>query len=291
MKWKKSALIILYLIFVLILFLIIFSCTTKNPTIRNEIKKRIDYTINQGTGYFQNNQIEKALASFTEAYELAISIDDIERIIKSSLKLIEVYIFLNQPDKAFPLLTSCKKIAEKEKMQNYYSPIFYFFAKYYELKQNMDNAIAMYKEAIAKANKDIDKAIALNGLGLLYLRQKNYDNALTYFNEAYKINKKLKNYDQLANNSYNIAQCYLNKKEFSKSLDYALEALDYDKITENPYNILDDCKLLAKIYEYLNNIESAIYYITKALNIAQIIAKDQVQFLNGELKRLQSLIK
>lgn len=283
--------ILLIFVFILLILLLLSGCTTKNPTIRNDIKKKIDYQISQGIGYFQTNQIEKAISAFSEAYDLAITIDDLDRIIKTSLKLCEVYLFSNQPDKAFPLLTSCKKLAEREKLENYYSQIFYFFAKYYEAKQNLDNAIAMYKEAITRSKNNLDKAIALNGLGLLYLKTKKFDEALTYLVQAYDINKKLKNYDQLANNAYNIAQVYLNKKEFSKSLEYALQALDYDKITENQYNILEDCKLLARIYEYLNNIDAAIYYLTKAINIAQIIAKDQVQYLNSELKRLQALIK
>ncbi len=286
---KKEKLI--FILIIIFIFFFYFSCSAKNPTIRSDIKKKIDYLITQGNGYFLSGQVEKALANFSDAFDLATTIDDVDRIIKTSLKLIEVYIYLNQPDKAFPLLTSCKKLAEKEDKKNFFSQIFFFFGKYYELKQNLDNAIANYKESINKATNEIDKAIAMNGLGLLYLKSKKYDEALPYLLEAYKINKKQKNYDQLANNCFNISQCYLNKKDFSKSLEYALEALNCDKISENQFNILEDCKLLAKIYEYMNNIEMAIYYMTKAINIAQIIAKDQVQFLTSELKRLQGLIK
>ncbi len=278
---------------ILILFIVIsaFSCTAENSTIRNEIKKKIDYSINQGTSYFQNGQIEKAIGSFTEAYELATMIDDSERVVKASLKLIEVYIYINQAEKAYQILVFIKKIIEKENLKKYLSQLHFFYAKYYELKQNFDNSIANFKEAISSATNDLDKSLALNGLGLLLLKQKKFDEALNYFIQAYNINKKLKNYDQLGNNAFNIAQCYLNKKELSKSLSFALEALEYDKFAENPYNILEDCKLIAKIYEYLNNLELAIYYITKAINIAQIIAKDQVQFLSNELKRLQSMNK
>ncbi|MEJ5272616.1 MAG: tetratricopeptide repeat protein [Spirochaetota bacterium] len=290
MKKNSSKIIkFIYLFLVLLIVIYSFSCSAKNPTIRNDIKKKIDYLIGQGIGYFNNNQMDKAINAFIEAYELSITIDDTEKIIKSSLKLIEIYLFLNKLDLAYPYLIFVKRICEKEKMEKYYSQIFFQYAKYYEIKNNIDNAIANYKEAINLAKNDLDKAIALNGIGLLFLKLKNYDESLVYLNQAYKINKKLKNYIQLANNAYNIAQCYLNKKEFSKSLQYALEALDYDKIAENQYNILEDCKLIAKIYEYMNNIENAIYYITKALNIAQIIAKDQVQYLTAELKRLQSL--
>ncbi len=289
MKKIKKLVIILIIINLILLFLL--SCSTKNPTIRDDIKKKIDYSINEGLSYFQKNQIEKAINSFTQAYELATTIDDVDRIIRASLKLIEVYIFINQPDKAFPFLISAKKLAEKEEIEKYFSPIFYFLARFYELKQDLDNAIAIYKEAINSAKNDLDKSIALNGLGLLFLKQKKFDDALLYLEKAYKINKKLKNYDQLSNNSFNMAICYFNKKDYDKSLQYALEALKYDKLSENSLNILEDCKLLAKIYEYLNNIETALYYITKALNIAQIIAKDQVQFLEEEQKRLESLLK
>lgn len=292
MKKKQLSLLfnnIFFIIFILFL-LFSFSCSSRNPTIKSDIKKKIDYLINQANGYFQNNQIDKALTTLNEAYQLSISIDDIDRIVKSSLKLVEIYIFVNQPDKAYFLIIFCKKIVEKENKKNYLSSIFFYLAKYYEIKQKLDDAIASYKEAISKATNNLDKSIALNSLGLLYLKSSNFDEALNYLLQAYKINQKLKNYIQLANNAYNIAICYLNKKEFLKSLTYALNALEYDKISENPYNILADCKLLAKIYEALNDIESAIYYISKALNIAEIIAKDQIEFLTLELQRLQNIL-
>jgi len=285
---KKGKIVLLLLILVLLLFS--FGCSAKNPTIKSDIKKKIDYLIGQGIGYFNGNQIDKAISTFSEAYELSLTIDDTERIIKTSLKLIEIYIYINQPDKAYTYLTFIKKLSEKEKMEQFYSAIFFQYAKYFELIKDIDNAIASYKEAIKSSKKDIDKSIALNGLGLLYLRLNKYDESLTYLNEAYKINKKLKNYIQLANNAYNIAQCYFLKKEFSKSLDYAFEALKYDKISENQYNIFEDLKLIAKIYEYMKNIESAIYYLTKAINIAKVIAKDQLDYLISELQRLQSLL-
>jgi len=281
----------IFLVFLsLVLLIFNLSCSTKNPTIKSDIKKKIDYLIDQGTGYFSENQIDKAILTFKEAYELSLTIDDTERIINTALKLIEIYLYIHQPDKAYIYLTFIKNLSEREKMLQYYSAIFFQYAKYYELTKDIDNAIANYKEAIKSSKKDIDKSIALNGLGLLYLRLNRYDESLIYLNDAYKINKKLKNYIQLANNAYNIAQCYFFKKEFSKSLDYAFEALKYDKVSENQYNIFEDLKLIAKIYEYMKNIESAIYYLIKAINIAQVIAKDQIEYLNNELQRLQSLL-
>ncbi|MFN3410591.1 MAG: tetratricopeptide repeat protein [Exilispira sp.] len=285
MRINKIFLFLLILIF----FIINVSCSAKNPTIKNDIKKKIDYLITQGNTYFATNQLEKAISTFIEAYNLSITIDDLDRIIKTSLKLAEVFIFKNEPDKALTYLIQAKKISEKEKLKIYYSQIFFFYARYYELNKNYKQSIENYEKAISFASNDLDKSIALNGIGLFYLKMKEYDESLKYLNEAYKINTKLKNYIQLANNSYNIAICYFNKNDFSKSLQYALEALKYDKISENQFNILEDCKLIAKIYEKINDIENAIYYITKAINIAQVIAQDQVKYLLSELERLQKL--
>lgn len=286
--YKKIKIFLLILILVFLLFS--FGCSAKNTTIKSDIKKKIDYLLGQGIGYLNGNQIDKAISTFTEAYELSLTIDDAERIIKTCLKLIETYIQLNRPDKAYGYLAFIKKLSEKEKLEQYYSAIFFQYAKYFELIKDFDNAIISYKEAIRTSKKDIDKSIALNGLGLLYLRLNKYDESLTCLNEAYKINKKLKNYIELANNAYNMAQCYFGKKELSKSLEFALEALKYDKISENQYNIFEDLKLIAKIYEFMNDIESAIYYLNKAINIAQVIAKDQLEYLISELQRLQSLL-
>ncbi|MCR4422548.1 MAG: tetratricopeptide repeat protein [Exilispira sp.] len=286
--YKKIKIFLLILILVFLLFS--FGCSAKNTTIKSDIKKKIDYLLGQGIGYLNGNQIDKAISTFTEAYELSLTIDDAERIIKTCLKLIETYIHINRPDKAYGYLAFIKKLSEKEKLEQYYSAIFFQYAKYFELIKDFDNAIISYKEAIRTSKKDIDKSIALNGLGLLYLRLNKYDESLTCLNEAYKINKKLKNYIELANNAYNMAQCYFGKKELSKSLEFALEALKYDKISENQYNIFEDLKLIAKIYEFMNDIESAIYYLNKAINIAQVIAKDQLEYLISELQRLQSLL-
>ncbi|HPB48511.1 MAG TPA: tetratricopeptide repeat protein, partial [Exilispira sp.] len=102
------------------------------------------------------------------------------------------------------------------------------------------------------------------------------------------INKSKKIYNQLSNNAYNLALVHIELKDYEKALNYVKEALEYDKLIENSLNILEDFKLLAKIYEYLNKIEDAIYYINKAINLASIIDKSQVGALLQELERLKS---
>lgn len=148
--------------------------------------------------------------------------------------------------------------------------------------------------------------VILGAIGVLYEREKKYEEALHYMEEAYEILKKSGQNDiEKKNTANNIAGVYnkLNKpKESLKILSEVKEKVDkqpvdflweaiyieaifkngqvvtakdkalelYNQLNKTPYddkncyNCLNN--LLSKIYEKLNDSDSAIYYLKRALN-------------------------
>jgi tetratricopeptide (TPR) repeat protein len=280
-----------YLFFtVLILFLIffLFSCSSTNPTVKDDVKKQLKYLMNQGYDYFKAGLLDKSCSTFESALALAISIDDTDNIIINYLNLCDIYLKLDKIEVVRNYLDNALKISQKEKKEQYQPRIYYLYGRYFESIKDIENAINSYLKSINIAKKDEDKTLALNALGLIYLKDKNFTKALNLFNQAYSINKSKKIYNQLSNNAYNLALVYIELKDYEKALNYAKEALECDKLIENSLNILEDFKLMVRIYEYLNKIDDAIYYINKAINLASIIDKSQVGALLQELERLKS---
>lgn len=277
-------------VFVLILFLVfhLVSCSSANSTVKDDVKKQLKYLMNQGYDYFNSGLLDKSCSTFESALALAISIDDTDNIIINYLNLCDIYLKLNKIENAKTNLDMALKISQKEKKEQYQPRIYYLYGRYFESIMDIENAINSYLKSINIAKKDEDKTLALNALGLIYLKDKNFAEALSLFNQAYSINKSKKIYNQLSNNAYNLALVYIELKDYEKALNYVKEALECDKLIENSLNILEDFKLMARIYEYLNKIDDAIYYINKAINLASIIDKSQVGALLQELERLKS---
>lgn len=60
------------------------------------------------------------------------------------------------------------------------------------IQGNYDEAILLFKKSIQLLNTDREKAIAWNGLGNLYRRKRDYENARLAYQQAYGVNKNIK---------------------------------------------------------------------------------------------------
>jgi tetratricopeptide (TPR) repeat protein len=97
---------------------------------------------------------------------------------------------------------------------------------YYQGKYNI--ALSYYDTAFlmyAKARNYKGMAAVLNNQGIAYMEQGLYDKALDIQLKAYKINVKSKDPVNFSKNLINIANIYLAQKNYSKSLEYNRKAL------------------------------------------------------------------
>jgi signal transduction histidine kinase len=211
-------------------------------------------------------------------------------------------------DEAFSYLEKSRDLGIKYKRNDRLVYSFYQLGDNYLENYDFDNAIENYLEVIKYADLSGNtryKIAGFNQIGLTYLKMKKYEEALNNFLNSMELRQSNNIDDQFIVNKLNIALCYRKLSKFNKALEYFQDLLiecdscsnenlakiylgigntyldlrDYNKAKENIAKILtmnieeeslftDAYSSLAEIYEKIDVLDSARYYLEKSLNNA-----------------------
>lgn len=262
------------IIFITALFL--FSCGSKNPTIRTTLKKKATDSYSVGMEQYNQGNLPSAKLFFQDALKNATAVDNIEDIIAISLVLTEVHLNLDENTEASNLVFSAKKLAEQEAIQKFNFEIALTTGKYYdkthtEKDQRLELALNNYEAAMQYALKDEDKATLYNNIGLVYIQQNKLDEALSIIEKARVINENKQVFDALADNYSNLGNIHTKKGNANEALAAYLQALKHDKTAENSAGIIDDLIRIGKSYQKLSQPDNARNYFQRALKAAESI--------------------
>jgi tetratricopeptide (TPR) repeat protein len=142
-------------------------------------------------------------------------------------------------------------------------------ANYYiNYKENYNKAIYHLSEAL-KISEHLGNnkytGLVENGLGLVYLSQKDYDNAIQYFKKAIKISNDFGETRNKGITNMNLGCCYMGKNELNNSLYYYENALKLLKKTDDSSTISSVFINIGNIYKEQNRVSDAFNYYNKAL--------------------------
>lgn len=148
--------------------------------------------------------------------------------------------------------------------------VYYYQNKYQEAVQFYMKSLAMYEDQ----NLEFQQAEILNNLGLIYYDINNLDLALEYYNEANHLYRKLGIEDKMGNISLNKGYINLKKKEYHQAIENGQIAIKIFKSVSHQISIADSYSLFAQAYQKLNQIDTAIFYIKKSIQVGQNIDND-----------------
>ena len=179
-----------------------------------------------------------------------------------------------------------------------YRLIFFFFAvaillasygnantdaqKHYEelfdsaYKERMDKNYAkaleyLYKSKVLVEANDWDgkRAIVLNQLGIIYWQLSDFEKAMEYYLEAYKIAIKISDRKMEEGLLNNIASLYETNEEYHKAIEYLRKAYDIStEINDSGSIALVACNI-GIIYDYLKEYDIAAKYLDEGIEIAE----------------------
>lgn len=117
------------------------------------------------------------------------------------------------------------------------------------------------------------KARWYNKTGVVYSRMANYDSAFSYLSSALKISKELGWNDQLASIYMNIGLLYMLQGEYANAIGYTNKALliREDENKKDSLEIASLYCNLGAIYAQIDSIGTAMTYLNKSLKIREII--------------------
>lgn len=233
-------------------------------------KEKVNLYLAIATIYL-NNDPNRALEFATQAYELSKEIDSDEEILQSTIKLAEAYSNLSEFAQAneFALLAQDYALATGDPIK--IGQVRILLANLHLALFDLESSMELFYESLTlfeEAGSKQGISTALNGIGIIYHEQNNFDKALECFLKCYDINKEIGNNAVLSATLNNIASAYSRDGQFKKSICYYEEAIEMNKKFDNLYLEATGYFNLGESYMDLGNHKEAIKYFHKAIQIS-----------------------
>lgn len=124
-------------------------------------------------------------------------------------------------------------------------------------------------------------AIALNGIGNVFIDTEEYDKALHYFKRVYKLDLKKENIKGQEYTLSNIGECYLYKKEYDSAFYYINTALDLTKEYKHKSSEAIRYNLLGLLFQKKGDYKTSTNYYKQA--IPTFTHSNNIRYLSNTL--------
>ncbi len=223
-----------------------------------------------GLNYSRMVNVKKALEYLTLTFNATSETEKPEFHINSAMYIGRLYMEFGDFEKGFEYLFYSleynQKIDNKRNLAETYSKI----AAGYNLLELYDKALEYHLKTIEICDKLDKKEIILsviyNDIGVTYMKSKNYEFALEYFNRS------LTEFEHCSTNSYslsNIGVIYSDQKKYNLALEYHLKAYEAAKDFKDEYIIPYILLNLSTVYSKLKEYEKTYKYLKRSIELAE----------------------
>jgi tetratricopeptide (TPR) repeat protein len=240
---------------------------------KNTMQKKIEDTLAVGVTEYKKGNLSSAQIFFEQALKDAYAVDNSDDEISALQNLSLLYLQKSDFSTASNAIFTAKRIADKENISNYNFSILMGFGKYYQeiasSSADYQTALSYYQSSLEWANKEEEKALVYNNIGIVKIKQGAFDEAFDWIEKSRQIHESKKVLEGLADNYFNLGELYRKKNDNPGALTNYFLALKQDRALENSGSILEDLKNIAAIYETIGDKDNALYYYSKALKNAE----------------------
>jgi len=218
-----------------------------------------------------NSNPNKALEYADDAWELSQEIDSEEEILMSAIKLAEAYSNLSEYSLANKFALKARDYAQNLGDPMKIAQVKIVLANLHLTFYNLETSMGLFYESLIIFEEIGSKrgiATALNGIGIIYHEQNNFEKALESFLKCYDINKEIGNNAVLSATINNIASAYSKGGQNEKSILYYKEAIEMNKEFGNKYLEITGYYNLGESYLEMGKYEESIKYFRKAIQVS-----------------------
>lgn len=202
--------------------------------------------------------------------------------LESYIELVGWY-YISDPDSAVIIANNALVLADQLQLHLQRAYSYGWLAYLYEQMSKMDLALDANIEAMESyvaAGDTLGVSISLNNIGLVYLRQGDYKNALEYWEKSLVLAQQI-NYNSGLGSTYgNIGYMYMEQGDDYKAIEYLKQSAYFNEIDSNFHGLGISYTNIGTIYSRQKKYEDAIQYIQKSLAIKQNV-KDNVVLVGG----------
>jgi len=246
-----------------------------NYTPDNKLKENSDLLIANELRY--KGSYDSAIIFFEKSADKSLKLNQYDLWINSVTGTIDCFRAKGNFEEALRITNQSKVIAKIkiDTTSNYYNILIYKEALLYSDKRQVEQAIALLNRNIKiylskAATADTGLALTYNGLGTIYLLQRNFNEALLAYEKAQITYEKAQHIysPDYASSLLNIGIVYSNIGNYEKAEQYFLRSVKVFKEVLRP----DDPKLassylnMGRFYQLIRNDSKAIEYMKLAEN-------------------------
>lgn len=231
-----------------------------------------DANVRIGSIVYANGALDSSLKIIKKALKIYLNTNDYKGAAGAYLVLSYVYLDGGIKDSAFSVLYTSLKYGQKTQDSLLMAQIYIGLGNLELDYGNSANALTNYNlaEAISKRISDDDGLIsAWDGLGRYFLVKKDYKKALEYFIKVDISSTKANDYYTIAQNLTNIALCHEMLLEYEVAKRYYFQALYKVEALRMNSLVALEYYNLGNIYLLLNRPDSSIYYLNLGIKTAR----------------------
>jgi PAS domain S-box-containing protein len=178
---------------------------------------------NIGSLYTVLGDNKKAINFLEKSLKFFIDYDNMEALSELYFRLGFAYEELKNYEMAMNFYDMAKSLYDSLHIEKKSAYLVRSKAKIYFAKGNVDKAISLTKQALQIFNKyeyTWAQIEACNDLGMYYIQNEEFDNALQYLKKSLKLSEQLKSWELLKTTYKELSILYDAKSNFKKSLSY-----------------------------------------------------------------------
>jgi len=149
--------------------------------------------------------------------------------------------------------------------------VYHYQSKYLDAVKYYSKSLALYQEKGMESRQ----TNVFNGLALAYAEINNFNLALEYFDKATQLAQKLNQEKMLNDLSLNIGFANYGKKNYIQAISNSKKVINFFETSNDQVGLADCYYLLAQSHQALNQIDTALFYIKKSLDINLSIGNPQ----------------
>ncbi len=240
-----------------------------------------------GVAYRNLGRYNDALSVFQQAYSIADSTGDVERVGYSHVNIANIY-YLNKDFKlAAEHLDKALFFAKEIKNENLEAYVYTNQARIYQDEKNFAQAIATHQKALELRQKAGDKygtLVTFNKIGEIFREAGENEKAMEMFQKSCKIAKEEKQSLDIATAKINIAGIFAEKNDYENAKKIALEALEVAMQLKIALETVNAAKVLYQIEKKQGNHAEALRFHEILFNFRDTLLSDEK---NKKLTELQ----
>jgi signal transduction histidine kinase/DNA-binding response OmpR family regulator len=217
---------------------------------------------NFGRIYRNLGDLDSALRDFESALEINEMLGNELNLTINLTNISNLYYDLGDYDTALEYALKCQPIFEKYNDNSRLVSIYNTLGDIYFKKGFFDEALAYFKKNQELTEEETQgRSLADSGVGKVYYRLNDFDNAKKYLERALVQAKELNNPEAEIVAEFYIGRLYVHQGALTKALGYLEHAYDLAKDSLRRHDLMSIHEFLSDLYDRMENIPQAYYHL------------------------------